>query len=62
MASFNFCHFSHIRKQGNCVAHNFGRHARHVSDLLVRMEDVSPHINSILLADFGQFVLWGSVN
>ena len=50
MASFNFCHFSHIRKQGNCVTHNL---ARHVSGLLVWMEDVPPHINSILLADFG---------
>ena len=58
MASINFCHFSHIYKQGNCVAHNFCRHA---SDLLVWMEDVSPHINSILLADFDQFVLIESI-
>ena len=50
MASFNFWGFSHIRKQGNCVTHNL---ARHVSGLLVWMEDVPPHINSILLADFG---------
>ena len=53
MASFNFWGFSHIHKQGNCVTHNLARHARHVSGLLVWMEDVPPHINSILLVDFG---------
>ena len=44
--------------EANFVPPNFGRH---VSDLLVWMEDVSPHINSILLADFGQFVLIESI-
>ena len=52
-ASFNFCQFSHICNLGNCVAHNLTRHARHVNGLSVWMEDVSSHIKSILLTDFG---------
>ena len=43
-----FC-VSHIHKQGNSIAHDF---ARHVSGLMVWMEDVPPHNNFVLLADF----------
>ena len=53
---FDFFHYfslSHICRQTNSVAHNFTGHARHVNGLLVWMKDVPPHLNSILLADFG---------
>ena len=49
---YSFC-VSHIHKQGNSVARNLTRHARHVSGLMVWIEDVPPHINSILLAVYG---------
>ena len=41
-----YCHyfhcisFSHVCKDGNCVAHNLARHARYVTGFLVWMEDV----------------------
>ena len=46
---YSFC-VSHIHRQSNSVARNL---ARHVSGLMVWIEDVPPHINSILLAVFG---------
>lgn len=33
--SFIFCRFTHIHKQGNFVAHNIVRHARHISSISV---------------------------
>ena len=45
--------FSHIRKLGNSVAHNLAKHARHVRDFSVWMEDVPPHLQAILSADNG---------
>ena len=53
MVSFySFC-VSHIHRQGNSVAHDLSRHARHVSCIMVWMEDFPPHNNFVLLADFG---------
>ena len=31
---------------------NFARHARYVSGLVMGMEDVSPQLNNVLVADF----------
>ena len=49
--------FSHIRRLGNSIAHNLAKHARHVAGLKVWMEDVLPHLYSILLTDHGLFSL-----
>ena len=45
--------FSHVRRLGNSVAHNLTKHFRHVSGYSVWMEDVPPHLYSILLTDVG---------
>ena len=42
-ALFSFCIFSHVKRQGNSVAHCLARHARHVSSKLVWIEDVPPN-------------------
>ena len=44
---------SHVKRKGNSVAHNLARHARHVSGLVVWMEEVPSHILLVLLADAG---------
>ena len=41
--SFQCIIFSHVRMEGNTVAHNLVRHARHVTDYSVWMEDISLH-------------------
>ena len=51
----------HLRALGNCliglvegpalVAHNLAKHVRYVSSYFVWMEDVPPHLYSILLTD-----------
>ena len=45
--------FSHICRLGNSVAYNLAKHARHVAGLKVWMEDVPPHLYSVLLTDHG---------
>ena len=45
--------FSHVPKVGNSVIHNLTKHARDVNSYLVWMEDVPPHLYSVLLADSG---------
>ena len=45
--------FSHVRRVGNCVAHNLAKHARDVRGFIVWTENVPPHLNSIFLTDHG---------
>ena len=45
--------FSHIRRPGNSVTYNLTKHAKHVRGFLVWMEDVLPHLNSVLFIDNG---------
>ena len=40
---FHCIRFSHVRREGNSVAHNLVRHARHVTGFQVWMEDVPSH-------------------
>ena len=40
---FHCIRFSHVRKEGNSVAHILTRHARHVTGFQVWMEDVPSH-------------------
>ena len=44
--------FSHIRRQGNSMAHNLVMHVKYISDLSMWMKDVTPHLNNVLLADY----------
>ena len=43
--------FNHVQRQANNVAHNVARHARHVSKFSVWMEDVHPHLFSVIQVD-----------
>ena len=43
---FMYIEFSHVLRQKNSAAHNIARHARHVSEYSVWMEDVPPLCNS----------------
>ena len=40
-------------KNGNRVAHNLAKHARHVKGLSVWVEDIPPHLYDVLFADPG---------
>ena len=53
--SFNVVRFYHVKRQGNFVAHNIAKHARHVSEFTVWMEDVPPHLLAIILANLADF-------
>ncbi|XP_065637528.1 uncharacterized protein LOC136070886 [Quercus suber] len=44
---------THIRRDGNKVAHNLAKHARHVRGLSVWVEDIPPHLHDVLFADSG---------
>ena len=43
--------FQHVPRQANKSAHNIARHARHVSEFTVWMEDVPSHLVSVIQAD-----------
>ena len=44
-----------MRSQGNGAAHNSTRHARHVSEYTVWMEDVPPHLSTVIQAELASF-------
>ena len=44
---------SHVKRNRNFVAHSLARHARHVNNLVIWMEEVSSHILLVLLAEAG---------
>ena len=48
--------FLHIRCQGNYVAHNIARPARHVSEFTVWMDDVPPHLHNVVLTNAAIFI------
>ena len=48
---FHCIRFSHVHKEGNSVAHNLVRHARHVTGFQVWMEDVPLHTVDTYQAD-----------
>ena len=43
--------YSHIKRNGNSVAHSLVKHVLHILDFQVWMEDVPSHIVSILQLD-----------
>ena len=46
--SFLNVRISHVKRKGNFVTHSLARHARHVSSLVVWMEEVPSHILPVL--------------
>ena len=52
LTDINCITFSHTRRIGNTVAHNLAKHARHVIGFKMWMEDVPPHLHSVLFADY----------
>ena len=45
---FTQLHYSHIKREGNKVAHNVARYTLHISNSVAWMEDVPPQVVSIL--------------
>ena len=48
---FHCIRFSHVRREGNSVAHILARHVRHVTNFQVWMEDVPSHTIDTYQAD-----------
>ena len=40
----------HVHRHGNSVTYNFAKHAFHVTDLSMWMEDISPHLITLVQA------------
>ena len=49
--SFVSLSYSHIKRNGNSVAHNLAKHAIRIPDFQVRIEDVPSHVVSFLHSD-----------
>ena len=49
--------FSHVRRQGNFVTYNLARHAKHVIGFSMWMDNVPPHLNTIILANMKTFFI-----
>ena len=43
--------YSHVKREGNKIAHSLAKYAKHISDFVVWMEGVPPHCFSIIEAD-----------
>ena len=54
-STFQSIGFSHVRRQGNNVAHALARRAVREADLTVWMEDVPPDIHHIVSANLANF-------
>ena len=48
---FNGVRFQHVGREGNKVAHNLARYARHITGYYVWMEDVPVHCLNVYLVD-----------
>ena len=48
---FNELDYSHVKREGNIVAHKLASHSICVSDVVVWMEDVLPLLFHVSLAD-----------
>ena len=54
-SQFGDVSYSHVRRQGNYAAHNSARHARYVSEFIVWMKDVPPHLSAVIQANLTFF-------
>ena len=48
--------YSRTKREGNSVAHNLARHAISISDFLVWIEDVPPHIQNFVQVDLTSLI------
>ena len=48
---FNVIQYRHVKRECNKASHNIARHARHVSEFSVWMEDVPPHLFAVIQAN-----------
>ncbi|XP_050248536.1 uncharacterized protein LOC126695761 [Quercus robur] len=53
--SFIQLRYSHVKREGNKVAHKLARHALYILDFSVWMEDVPPPLLPIVLEDIARF-------
>ena len=53
--NFSNFEFGHVLRQGNSSVHNIARHARHVNEFTVWMENVPPHPVSVIQANSTPF-------
>ena len=49
---FISCHFVHVKREGNRVAHSLAKRARHYEPFKVWMEAVPPDLHHVILSDF----------
>ena len=52
---FTELHYSHVKREGNIVAHKLARHVICVLNFVVWMEDVPPPLFPVVLADIAGF-------
>ena len=52
---YNQLRYSHIKREGNKIAHSLARYAIEISNFVVWMKDVSPHLFSVVQADIVGF-------
>jgi ribonuclease HI len=50
--NFISCHFVHVKRDGNRVAHSLAKRARHCEPFKVWMESVPPDLQHVTLSDF----------
>ena len=48
---FDVIEYRHVKREGNKATHNIARHARHVSEFSVWMEDVPSHLFAVIQVD-----------
>ena len=53
---FTELHYSHVKKEGNIVAHKLARYAICVLDFVMWMKDVPPPLFPIVLGDIAGFI------
>ena len=53
-SSFIQLRYSHVKREGNKVAHKLARHAICISDFSVWMEDIPPPLLPIVLEEIGR--------
>lgn len=48
---FNQLRYSHVKREGNKIAHSLAKYAKHISDFVVWMESIPPYCFLVFQAD-----------